>query len=125
MQKQCTSFQAPERRILRFTRRDERGRTFLSITQTDRRVTRADLERFEPKSNQQAVVRIVVKAPDGSVHVFSASSKKGEIPDLEFLEEQAKRNARGGLGKKGIQVTTHDVGKATIRRDYLTRTFSK
>jgi len=109
-------------KVTPFVARDNQGRPFLSAQFVDRLITRSEASQFSPESNQQVMVRIVVKTADNKAHVFSASSSIGRRPNMEDLTIRANSRAAGGLREKGYEIPTHKIGEMTVRRDYIVRT---
>jgi hypothetical protein len=71
--------------------------------------------------NEQLIVRIVARLPNGKAVVGEASSKLGKGFSLDALEEQAKRNARGKAGADGAAVDTPTISGNTLNVSYIKR----
>jgi len=114
--------QAVERRVTSFLARDAKGRPFMASQFVDKKITRSQASQLSPNSNQQVMVRVVVRTADGKAHVFYTSSSLGRRPNMEDLTLKANARAAGGLREKGYKIPTNKIGEMTLIREYIIRT---
>jgi hypothetical protein len=110
-----------DRHVQRITGLDAQGRPFIRTVLTDNKLEEAAARNETLAGNEQIIVRIVAKLPDGSAVIGEASSKLGKGFSLDHLVEQAKRNARGKAGDVGTGVDTPYIGANTLNVSYIKR----
>jgi hypothetical protein len=110
-----------ERRVQRISGLDAQGRPFIRTVMTDERLAEAAARNLRLAGNEQVIVRVVARLPDGRAVVGEASSKLGRTPDLAALEEQAKRNARWNAGLAGAEIDTPTIAGGTVNVSYVKR----
>lgn len=116
------SIATPQSRVRRFVGHDAQGRPFITSEFRDRLTTREAYADSKLPANQMLVVRTVIHTPDGKVRVSYSSSAKGARINADRLDDLANKRTAGQLRGKGYEISTGDIGKYTLKRDYILRT---
>lgn len=113
----------PLTRTQQFIGNDAEGRPFIKTVISDRTLSELDARTTQLAGNEQMLVRITVRLPNGTVRTFYTSSFLGGRVNLAQLEAQAKRNARGQLEREeGLDLDTPTIAGGTFKVDYVKRT---
>jgi hypothetical protein len=110
-----------DKRVQRISGLDAEGRPFIKTVMTDTKIEEAAARNLKLAGNEQVIVRVVARLPDGTAVTGEASSKLGKSVSLDALEEQAKRNARWKAGAAGNDIDTPTIAGNTLNVSYIKR----
>lgn len=100
------------------------GEAILTGEWTAVKVSREQAIGSRVAANESILIRTQVRTPDGRVHTLYTATAQGQQLEPDFHDDLAKRKARAELGDLGYELTSSQVGNATISTTYLKRTIT-